>query len=230
MSEQIFQARITAVSGQPVQRILLEIAPGPACAYSFEAGQYLQIIGPDNTLIPMSIASAPQRLPELELHYRSTPGLPEAALMDALLSEGESLNITSATGEVRSGAVGQPLLIIAGGSGAAQAFSCIEHRDSTTQAAPTTLLWCADHPEDVYATAALSRYASLALKICIDDKRTADNEGLTWLRVHADDYRDAYVLIAGSPGFVYAATDVLLEAGFKDSQLHADVYAYAPRS
>ena len=196
--------------------------------YTFRAGQYLQVQAPDGTLIPLSIASAPTRLPELELHYRSTPDLPEARVMDVLLT-GNTLTITRAAGEVRCGAPNQPLFIAAGGSGAAQAFSCAEYRHATKAAASTTILWCADQPEDIYQTELLRSYARLDLQIVTDDRRTPDNEGMVWLAQHCQNFTNAYVVLAGGPGFVYATTDILLAAGFSPDQLHADAYTYAPR-
>ena len=121
------------------------------------------------------------------------------------------------------------MLLIAGGSGAAQAFSCAEQR-AAQQAAPTSVLWCADFADDLYETQRLSAYVDGHLQICVDDRRTEENEGLMWLREHCADYRGQGVIICGSPGFVYAVTDVLLAQDFDAQSLQADVYAYAPRA
>lgn len=197
-------------------------------AYTFRAGQYLQIQAPDGTLIPLSIASSPTRLPELELHYRSTPDLHEAQVMDVLLT-GSTLTFTRAMGDVRTGAPQQQLFVVAGGSGVAQAFSCAEYRHSSQATASTTILWCADQTQDIYQRARLASYNNLTLHVKIDERRTPDNEGMSWLADNCADFREAYVVLAGSPGFVYTATDILLRAGFNRNQLHADAYSYAPR-
>lgn len=224
MSAELYSAQILDVSGQPVRRIRLKLT----APYRFEAGQYLQIETPSGAVIPMSIASAPALLPELELHFRAIEGNPEAqALSEAL--RGSHLSLSAAMGDVRSGREDETLLIIAGGSGAAQAFSCTAHRSAVRASAPTMVLWCADHADEVYAQRELASRPLTQVQVCIDDRRTAENEGLMWLHDHALEYRDAYVLLAGGPGFVYAATDVLLELGFSTAQLHSDVYAYAPR-
>lgn len=225
MPESLYTAQIVRVSGQPVQRILLRLQDH----YTFRAGQYLQVQAPDGTLIPLSIASAPTRLPELELHYRSSATAPEARIMDDLIT-GSTLMLTSAGGDVRSGAPNQPLFVVAGGSGAAQAFSCAEYRNHNAGQAPTTILWCADKPEDIYDDELLRGYANVDLHITTDDQRTPDNEGLVWLTRNCKRYLDAYVILAGGPGFVYAATDILLANGFARGQLHADAYSWAPRN
>lgn len=177
----------------------------------------------------MSIASAPERLPELELHYRPVSGASEADALDILL-QGKQLNITPAQGDVGSGEPFEDLFIIAGGSGAAQAFSCAEHRAAINAEGTTVILWCADESQDIYDQDALRAKPNVELHVCIDERRTPENEGMVWLARHAHRFINAYVLIAGSPGFVYTVTDLLEAAGFNKQQLHADAYAYAPRS
>jgi CDP-4-dehydro-6-deoxyglucose reductase len=224
LPESLYTADILQTTGHPVQRIMLRMRD----SYTFRAGQYLQIQAPDGTLIPLSIASSPTRLPELELHYRSAPELPEAQIMDTLLT-GSTLTFTRAVGDVRCGAPHQRLFVIAGGSGAAQAFSCAEYRHATYARASTIVLWCADQAQDIYNSDLLTSYNDLDLHVKIDDRRTPDNEGLSWLDKHCADYGDSYVVLAGGPGFVYTATDILLGHGYNRNQLHADAYSYAPR-
>lgn len=217
-------ADIVGISGFPVRRIRLHINQ----PYEFNSGQHLNIVAPDGSLIPMSIASAPERLPELELHYRPVAGAAEAEVLNKLLEE-KKLNITPAQGKVRSGEPFEDLFIVAGGSGAAQAFSCAEHRAAVNASGNTVVLWCADALQDVYEQEALRAITNVELHVCIDDRRTPENEGMVWLGNNAKRFVNAYVLIAGSPGFVYTVTDLLVAAGFNQQQLHADAYEYAPR-
>ena len=218
-------ADIIGISGNPVRQIRLRIDH----PYTFMSGQHLNIVAPGGLLIPMSIASAPERLPELELHYRPVTGASEAEVLNALL-EGKQLNITPAQGEVGSGEPFEDLFIVAGGSGAAQAFSCAEHRTAINADGATVILWCADESQDIYDEETLRVMQNVELHICIDNRRTPENEGMVWLARHAHRFINAYVLIAGSPGFVYTVTDLLEATGFSSQQLHADAYAYAPRS
>ena len=53
--------------------------------FRFEAGQYVALHHPQGD-VPMSLASAPRRLPYFELHYRPIAGTVEAARMDQLLA------------------------------------------------------------------------------------------------------------------------------------------------
>jgi CDP-4-dehydro-6-deoxyglucose reductase, E3 len=222
---EVHTARITSCTGTPVQRIVLEMPP----AFRFLAGQYLQVIHPDGP-IPLSIASAPWRLPELHLHYRSTPGLAEAARMDELLTKADRLNVSAAAGDVTG--LAPPLLIVAGGTGIAQAMSFVDAFRAADPGGPVTLLWCLDQPEDAYLANDLTTLQAPWLKVSIvtDADRSADNRGLAWLRAHAPEFIGLPVLLAGGPGFVYAACDALLEAGLEVGQMRSDVFAYAPRA
>lgn len=218
----VIAADILQRHGHPVQRLTLRTRT----AYSFRAGQYLHVKGTACD-IPLSIASAPERLPELELHYRSVPGLPEALEMDKLLA-GDALMLTAAAGEVSCDAARQPLLLIAGGSGAAQAFSCAEHRASQIQL-ETSMLWCADHADDVYERERLATWLNGSLQVCIDHRRDSCNTGLAWVRDNRHALQHHQIILCGSPSFVYAMTDTLLEGGCERQQLQSDVYTYAPR-
>ena len=121
-----YPAQIISIDGAPVRQITLKVPVD----YTFEAGQYLLVTGDHDVQIPLSIASAPDALPLLHLHYRSTPGSADAAAMDAAL-DGAQLRISPAQGDVHSGDPAVEQLMVVGGSGAAQAFSCALHRAHT---------------------------------------------------------------------------------------------------
>ena len=80
--EERVPARIVAADLRgPVTLLTFEsLAP-----FRFEAGQYVALHHPQGD-VPMSLASAPRRLPYFELHYRPIAGTVEAARMDQLLA------------------------------------------------------------------------------------------------------------------------------------------------
>ncbi len=101
-------------------------SPSAAGAFDFAAGQYLEIQHPSGARIPLSIASAPYQLPQLELHYRSTPGDALAPLLDDLLKARGELDLRGPFGDVSVTAYAGPLLLVAGGTGISQALSILE--------------------------------------------------------------------------------------------------------
>lgn len=196
-------------------------------SFNFAAGQYVIARHGDGTEIPLSIASAPGALPTFELHYRSTPGDPLARAFDELLTQ-QSIEFSGPHGNVRCPEKG-PLLLIVGGTGSSTAFCLATHRADKNCTEPTHILWCADSQEDLYDVEALNTLIHTSVDTVVDDRRGDDNRGLSWLRRHADPSATTDVVLSGSPGFVYAATDVLLALGFSQDNLQSDVYDYAPR-
>lgn len=199
----------------------------------FHAGQYLQIVHPDGTGIPLSAASSPLRLPQLTFHYQSTADSEDARRVDELLSQQQPLRLLGPGGTVfvtaqESG----PLLLAAGGTGASQALSIIDDlvlRGTYTQ---VTLICCADREEDFYFREALAQLEVpwLRLEYFADPKRASDNLGMRWLSEHAGQFSNWRTILCGGPPFVYAACDALVSGGMAMEQTESDVYAYAPRA
>jgi CDP-4-dehydro-6-deoxyglucose reductase len=215
-----------------VQRLVLEAPP----AFHFAAGQYLEVLHPEGA-IPLSIASGPRRLPELHLHYRSTPGVREAAWMDELLESGKPLRIRGPFGNVTAPEdPDAPLLLIAGGTGISQVCSILDELAITTARAPVTMLWCVDDAAELYCRAELEALDRtwLHAEWVVDPRRDADNAGLRRIAAIAvapatHGRRSDWILLGGSPGFVYAALDVLEDSGIDPGHVYSDVFAYAPR-
>lgn len=209
----------------PIQRIVLAAPAG----FHFSAGQYLEVLHPSGP-IPMSIASSPTRLPELELHYRAMPGIPAAAWMDELLASGAPLAIRGPGGDVVAPiSPERSLLLIAGGTGITQALSVIEAVADRARRPRVRLLWCADHTEDFYCRDHLTALADdwLEVDYCADARRGPDNLGLARARAAAQSLPNAWIMIGGSPAFVFAVDDAL--AAVTEAPRHADAFAWAPR-
>ena len=200
--------------------------------FNFHPGQYLEIIDPDGTAVPLSIASSPLELPELHLHYQSMPGAPGAALLDTLLASQQTLTIRGPGGDVFVDAGDtRPLLLICGGTGASQALAIIKDAQQRGIHRPVTLLACADTDQGFYFRQTLERLGADWLESVYraDAIRTPANLGMRWLVENAQDHADRRIILCGSPPFVYAAADSLAQAGIAASALESDVFAYAPR-
>ena len=237
MSSQLISAKIVSLQTRPVA-----VAPNVCIleleltdSYSFLAGQYLEIVHPSGIRVPLSISSTPEQLPRLTLHYRSTPDSPEAACVDELLATEQILSLGPAAGDVHlSLPDGRPLLMIAGGTGIAQALSLVCAQIDLNPGAPTLLLCCADNEDDFYFRDLIPESPALTSILLADPDRTESNAGLQWIRSHGVEFlqrhNNARTCLSGSPGFVYAATDALAAQGVAADRLQSDVFAYAPRS
>lgn len=218
-----------------MQQIVLRVAIADDFSgesFSFHAGQYLEIVHPDGATIPLSIASSPLELPELHLHYQSTPGAPGASLLDDLLEAEQALAIRGPAGEVFTDAdETRPLLLLCGGTGASQAMAILRDAACRGITRPVTLLACADGERDFYFRPIIDELAADWLETVYkaDATRTSENLAMRWLAEHAGRFSDRRIILCGSPSFVYAATDVITRAGIASSSLESDVFAYAPR-
>lgn len=220
----------------PVQILTLELTG----QFDFKAGQYLEVVHPDGTAIALSIASPPEQLPTLSLHYRSTAGMIEAERMDELLKQG-SLTLRGGSGNVYLNPEDDgPLLLVAGGTGISQALCLATAQCARHPGTEVWLLGCADTEADLYFQDLLPTAPNLQVQLIADPTRDSSNRGMQWLSsrgaIFVQDTQPGdrkrvsrRVVLSGSPAFVYAATDVLLAAGVPEQALAADVYAWAPR-
>ena len=203
--------------------------------FTFACGQYLCVYVPDTNRsdnqieIPLSIASAPGALPRLELLYRSTQGDPMAAAMDAYLtSASREWSISEPRGRVRCPPPSTSLLVVAAGSGISLGFSSAQHRAQVGGTSDTRIIWCIGNAREDFGSNTLKAMGA-QVDVFTDPTMDVNNAGLRWLAEFNDIARYQNVILSGSPGFVWNATDVLLTRGLQLDQLQADVYEYAPR-
>jgi CDP-4-dehydro-6-deoxyglucose reductase len=225
-----YRARIASIAHHDsgVRLITLDVDS----EFHFNAGQYLNVVHPRGVRIPMSIASAPERLPHLELHFRALPGVPDAALMIELLdtaaNDSREITIDGPMGAVFvNGPTDADLLLIAGGSGIAQCRAIVEHLCFVRQRRDVSLLWSVTHADQLYCGAELEGLAPW-LRYTSRVDSNGENAAVAWLRDHVAKI-DGRVIVSGSPGFVYAVNDALDAIGVSPASIESDVFSYAPR-
>ena len=125
----------------------------------------------------------------------------------------------------------QPIVMIAGGTGITQALAVLDELAHTPARAAVDLLWCADSDDELYCRDRLGSLQApwLTLHYNVDARRSAENSGFTraqaLLQAHAG--ATPWILLGGSPGFVYAMDDAL--ATVTTAPRHADAFSWAPR-
>jgi CDP-4-dehydro-6-deoxyglucose reductase len=195
-------------------------------------GQYLNVVHPDGGLIPLSIASAPERLPELELHYRPTPGVIQSDLMNDLLARTDASTEWRVDGPHGSvtleGSPTDSLWLIAGGTGIAQCCAIVDHLSGVARTQPVTLLWSVTDRALLYCDSELRAFAQWLWYRPLVDAPGSPNAAAEWLR-RTDETVSGRVILSGSPGFVYAVDDVVRKIVAAGTSIESDVFSYAPR-
>lgn len=218
--------------GGDVFRLRLNAPAGKVPRY--HAGQYLLLQRDGDDYAAFSLASAPQRGRELELHVLARD---EATLgLIAQLRSSGLVRVKMPFGDTHLAELPDgPLVLIAAGTGMAQMNSLIEHCRVSGFAHPVHLYWGARRPEDFYALEHWPQWQqmpNLFLHQVVSDQCGWQGRcGLLHEAVREDftDLGALHVYASGSPAMVYATLDALVEAGMDAEQMRADVFAYAPR-
>jgi CDP-4-dehydro-6-deoxyglucose reductase len=168
----------------------------------------------------------------LELHYRPTPGVAAAELMNDLLARapiGTEWTVDGPHGNVVvEGPTSDALWLIAGGTGIAQCCGIADHLDCGAQNKPVTLLWSVTDPAQLYCDSQLRAFTRWLLYRPLVDAPGTPNAAAVWLRCTDVTVRGR-VILSGGPGFVYAVEEVLRDIAIEGTSIESDVFSYAPR-
>ena len=183
---------------------------------------------PNGTLIPLSIASAPNKLPLVELLYRSDLSSDIALAFDDLLGTSTSLTIDGPLGDVTLARLNPTggLRIVASGTGVAQALSLVGALSDAGTTIPIEVLW-ATQIQTPSSNRLLVSHPGLAVTRC--NSKALPAKLLESVERSMSSSGETKTVIAGPPDFVYQVTDALLAAGVSQDSLAADAFAYAPR-
>lgn len=216
----VFRLRLRAPAGQPPR---------------YYAGQYLLLQREDGEWSAYSLASAPHQGRELELHILARDEQPRELV--AFIQRRGMVRTQLPFGEACLDRLpAGPLLLIAAGTGMAQMCSLIEHCRASGFGHPVHLYWGMRTPEDFYHLPqwdAWQEMNNVTMHRVVSDLCGWEGRcGLLHEAIRADfrSLEGLQVYASGSPAMVYATLDALVAAGMSPEQMHADVFAYAPRT
>ncbi|MGB0663069.1 MAG: FAD-binding oxidoreductase [Pontibacterium sp.] len=225
-----------------VYRVFLNLPATASLAVNYEAGQYLNLVLADGKQASFSIASAPEAGRRLELHIRHMPQSDSSNAVIDMLKTQPQVTVELPMGDCWLNAnqldVLEPLVFVAASTGFAQMKSMIEHLLAQPNSHQIHLYWGAKNLEDLYdhelALSWADQYENLDYTAVVENAHDSW-EGSTGLVTEAiladfDDLSHVKVYASGSPGMVYGVLDALEEKGLNESQMKADVFAYAPRN
>ncbi|UAW98593.1 2Fe-2S iron-sulfur cluster binding domain-containing protein [Halopseudomonas nanhaiensis] len=215
----VWQVKLRTPAGKPLRH---------------HAGQYLLLERDDGESSAFSIASAPNDDRELELQILAREQ--SAIALVEHLRRNRIARVKIPLGDCHVAQLPQrSLILIAAGTGLAQMQSIIENCLARGFDRAIHLYWGVREAADFYQAPFWESWATrpnLYLhQVVSDDAAWPGRQGLLPQAVSADlsSLGDYEVFVSGSPPMVYATLDSLVAAGMPEQNMHADVFAYAPR-
>jgi CDP-4-dehydro-6-deoxyglucose reductase len=142
--------RLTAIAEYPGYVSAVTLTPSEQ-SISYQAGQYIELKSPSGDWLPYTIANAPQTDGQIELYIRH---LPEDQVTQALIKQlhnDRSIEIKGPFGEcIYQADCDRPLLLLAAGTGIAQAKALIEQAIKTNDSRRFHLYWGIRFPNECF--------------------------------------------------------------------------------
>jgi CDP-4-dehydro-6-deoxyglucose reductase, E3 len=218
--------------------------------FSFEPGQYIDILLPGGRRRSFSIASPPHDARPLELHVRRVPG---GEFTDRLFHDDMQSSLLTIEGPLGKfvyrphlGAA-PPMLLIGGGTGIAPLLSILRHVIENGIERDMRLFWGVRGEADLYAQAmlnALSRAgsgdraasrgpaASFSYAPVLSEPNASWRGLKGWVHeaafVGLEDLESCEVYAAGPPAMIAALQREYAARGASSSRLYFDSFDYAP--
>lgn len=224
-----------------VYQVRIALAAPSSETVTFSAGQYMELFLPDGRSAFFSIASAPEYASELELHIRHMPDSDLNCALVTHLEHAAEVELCMAMGQCHLSAStltpDRTLFFVAGSTGFAQIKSMVEHLLANRVTQPIHVYWGGRIADDLYLDSLARQWArdypnlQYTAILSEPDEGWEGERGLLPGIVAADILTPATtdIYACGSPGMVYALVDALEARGVSERQIHADVFAYAPR-
>lgn len=227
-----FLVRSLELLNADTYRVQLQCDGGELPVY--RAGQYLEILLPGGGVSAFSIASAPAASrTQLELHIQRLDRDSSEQLFSALVSGQVMARLPRGVCHIDR-LPEKKLLLIAAGTGFAQAKSIIEQSLALNHAYGISLYWGVKTPSDLYLPELPEQWAVRGVHyhpVISGCKQWHGRCGMLYEAVieDLDELMDAEVYISGSPAMVYTTIDALVDKGLSLDAMHSDVFEYAPR-
>jgi CDP-4-dehydro-6-deoxyglucose reductase len=212
--------------------------------FSFEPGQYIDILLPGGRRRSFSIASPPHDARPLELHVRRVPG---GEFTDRLFHDDMQSSLLTIEGPLgkfvyrpHSGPA-PPMLLIGGGTGIAPLLSILKHVIESGIDRDMRLFWGVRDERDLYAqttldalsrTASNGRTASFSYAPVLSEPNASWRGLAGWVHEAAfaglGDLESCEVYAAGPPAMIAALQREYAARGASSRRLYFDSFDYAP--
>ncbi|MBH9576398.1 2Fe-2S iron-sulfur cluster-binding protein [Inhella proteolytica] len=232
----LWPCRIASLERLAEDVLRVQLRLPPSAAWRHEAGQFVDLIGPQGLQRSYSLANANGSL--LELHIRRVPEGQFSAWWFEQAKPNDLLRLNGPLGTfVLRELEGQDLILLATGTGYAPVQAMLQALDTlpaVQQPRSVTLYWGGRQPADLYVEPACThprwRYVPV-LSRAGSDWGGPRGHVQQVLLADAPDWAHCTVYACGNPAMVDGARAQLTAAGLPSDQFHADAFVpSAPRS
>jgi NAD(P)H-flavin reductase/ferredoxin len=230
------QAKVFKITHPAPDVTVLQLRLPAGVRARFRAGQYLQVLLPDGTRRPYSMANAPHDNDNLQLHVRREAGGRFSDRLLPTLQPGDLLPVELPHGDfwLREDSE-RPLVLVAGGTGFAPIKSILDHIVRQRIARPVSFYWGGRLPADLYAPQHVDKWRvalpSLRYEAVISQPPT---DG-TWtgrtgrlpqaVLADIDDLLGYEVYACGAPALVMALREACVEQrGLPEDRFFSDAF------
>lgn len=232
-----FVCKITAISTLGNSIVQVFLAP-PVDFPHYSAGQYIELVLPDGTSRPFSIANFAPGMRSLELHIEINPNSAATTAIIEQLQSQDKIQVKSAKGDVSLRPATGPQVFLAAGTGFAQIKALMQQFIYNRQQrsgndcadSPFYLFWGTDTLEQRYMKGLIKAWCHRSPNFHYHPLNW--QQGDSWesaLAPRLHQLLDGQFYACGSPGRVYSALELIEQQGLSSSQMQSDVFAYAPR-
>lgn len=224
----------TVTSLTPINDTVYRVELSSEQAFSYEAGQYLQVVMGEKDKRPFSIASSPDQA-HLELHIGATAQNSYAMqVLDLLKTQGQAqVEVGLGSAQLRSDSE-RPILLIAGGTGFSYVQSIALQLAKTKPNHPVKLYWGCKTKQLMYANDAMEQWQQKHTNyhyvpvVELADDAWQGKTGYVHLAAMADidNLQDYDIYIAGHFEMVKIVRDDYVAKGALIEHMYADAFAY----
>lgn len=232
------QAKVYRVTWAAPDVAVLQLRFPAGVRAKFRAGQYLNVLLPDEAPRSFSMANAPKQNDGVVLHVRIVPGGLFGGMLQAGLEAGSLLEVELPLGDfyLRDDDPSRPVLLVAGGTGFAPMQSLLEDALARHPNRQFVLYWGARDPQGLYALEAVrkweKRFANFRFVGVVSDAdvvvdpESGLRSGLVHKAVLADipDLATYDVYVCGAPVMVQAVREEFAAQGMRGDRCFADSF------
>lgn len=219
----------TLIACEPLTDRILKVILQPEHYLAYHAGQYLQLILAEETVLSYSIANAPLGTEHYELHIRHQQANPLHQHLLTRLKIGQKLHVRLPFGTCDWQHLDSvhPLLLIAQGTGFAPIKAILEYMWAEKIDLPVTLFWSGRFKKDLYLDEMVRTWEQIYPHFQYEAYPLDSHQThlmMAVLKRYAGRLHEQQIVMSGAFERVYQMRDQLVSEGAIFSNIYSDAF------